>query len=387
MWALIAIQVLPRLPPEYQTLVVVGPYWVENLKSLPVLQNSPYLQFTGSLSEEELQQLYDTRRVFVAPLLESTGIATKIINAMYDTWLIVRQLYDPTADADVRLLDVRACVRVCRAKGVPVVTTALGLNGIGLTTETSQGVLEVHDDPDGFVDAINRLATDDEWWETLSTAAVTHVASQLNEAQQVKVLKGVLKPMPKAPVLGNHAKVRFKEDPSPSALSASPASFWINPGISALPNDAPGNNDLAMAVRIHNGRPLEHGEEGAFRWESEIWAGIVAGGTSSLLCDCAEPVSVRRLDIFPGLVSCDYSQLPHQDESDGPEDPRAFVFNGKLYLFVVSRPMVPADKVQACGQSIIQQYVRCGRCGGAVISVLTVAHAPGRVGISLDLWT
>lgn len=76
-------QVLPLLPPELQHLVIVGPYWRENLPNLPKLEQSSYLEFTGPVSDDELQTYYDTKRVFVAPLLESTGIATKIINAMF----------------------------------------------------------------------------------------------------------------------------------------------------------------------------------------------------------------------------------------------------------------------------------------------------------------
>ena len=44
---------------------------------------------------------------------------------------------------------------------------------------------------------------------------------------------------------------------------------------------------MAVAVRMHNGRPLFGGDGGggggdddeSFRWESEIWVGKLKGGT------------------------------------------------------------------------------------------------------------
>ncbi len=82
-----------------------------------------------------------------------------------------------------------------RAKGLPVVTTVLGLNGIGLTTATARGVLEVHDDGPGFAAAVQSLDEDDTLWATLSYAAVAHVRDNLNEASQRKVLNKILRPV------------------------------------------------------------------------------------------------------------------------------------------------------------------------------------------------
>lgn len=84
---------------------------------------------------------------------------------------------------------INECLCRCggRSKGLPVVTTALGLNGIGLSLESARGVVEVHDDAAGFVSAIQSLVQDDDLWHQLSAAAAHHVRTQLNEDQQRKV--------------------------------------------------------------------------------------------------------------------------------------------------------------------------------------------------------
>ncbi len=75
-----------------------------------------------------------------------------------------------------------------------MVTTVLGLNGIGLTATTAKGVLEVHDDGAGFAAAVQSLDEDDTLWAKLSSAAVAHVRENLNEASQRKVLNNILRP-------------------------------------------------------------------------------------------------------------------------------------------------------------------------------------------------
>ena len=76
---------------------------------------------------------FDRARAFVAPLRYGAGMKGKIGMAM--------------------------------AMGLPVVTTSIGAEGMGLVDETH---VLVADDEQGFVDAVVRLCRDDALWETLS---------------------------------------------------------------------------------------------------------------------------------------------------------------------------------------------------------------------------
>jgi len=90
-------------------LVCVGNYWRKFLENVP--NASKYVQFTGYLSEKAMDKLLDTSRVFVSPIVASTGINTKNVLAL--------------------------------SKGIPLVTMAPGSKGLcrncvhtALTNET-----------------------------------------------------------------------------------------------------------------------------------------------------------------------------------------------------------------------------------------------------------
>lgn len=83
-----------------------------------------------------LQPWFERARVFVAPLRYGAGIKGKVLGAM--------------------------------SAGVPVVTTTIGAEGIGLESGLSAFI---EDSDEGFADAVHRLTTDRElWWRIRQTA-------------------------------------------------------------------------------------------------------------------------------------------------------------------------------------------------------------------------
>jgi hypothetical protein len=71
--------------------------------------------------------------VFVSPLLNGTGVATKIFNAV--------------------------------TRGLPVVTTPLGIHGFGMAAPAdAAGRIAVHSDPQEFAAAVVRLLRDPGGW-------------------------------------------------------------------------------------------------------------------------------------------------------------------------------------------------------------------------------
>ena len=122
-----------------------------------------------------------------------------------------------------------------------------------------------------------------------------------------QVLRSLLKPLPKRPVLGRHVKPIFTTVPGPSELASRSDSYWINPGLSALPEGIAGSgSDMAIAVRLHNGRPIDKSDPNtAFSWESEVWFGKLSGGINGTsfermnnqICLLFLLVTVRRQEV------------------------------------------------------------------------------------------
>lgn len=90
---------------------------------------------TGRLSEKELLEQYQLRRVVVAPLRYGAGVKGKIIEAMY--------------------------------YGVPTVTTSIGAEGI----ENADHSLFIADDPHVFAENVIRVYTHSTIWDNISNEA------------------------------------------------------------------------------------------------------------------------------------------------------------------------------------------------------------------------
>ena len=118
-------------------LKVVGSAAPHSIRALPL----GAVELVGQISDEELATAYDTARVIVAPLRFGAGVKGKVVEAL--------------------------------AKGVPLVTSTVGAQGIpGLAT-----FVPVHDDPRAIAAAIVTLLHDDRAWIAQSSAQAAYAQS------------------------------------------------------------------------------------------------------------------------------------------------------------------------------------------------------------------
>jgi GT2 family glycosyltransferase/glycosyltransferase involved in cell wall biosynthesis len=125
---------------------------------------SPAVRVLGTLDEAALQQLYAEARVSVVPLRFGAGVKGKIVEAM--------------------------------AQGLPLVTTPVGAQGLpGL-----DGIVPVHADAAGFVQAVLHLMADDSLWQQQSARQADYARTEFAPSRMrhalVKALDIVVKPTP-----------------------------------------------------------------------------------------------------------------------------------------------------------------------------------------------
>ena len=142
-------------------LHLAGPGWQEHVAANRVLNHSVskgHVTILGTLTDLQLAQRLQQHKVFVAPVFNGTGIATKNVLAM--------------------------------ARGIPLVTTPVGLAGLGLDA-TQQAVVVAHK-PDDFANAVLRMQTSQPTFRSTWRAALAHTRSFLSSERQRAVLCGLL---------------------------------------------------------------------------------------------------------------------------------------------------------------------------------------------------
>mmetsp|Transcript_8235 Transcript_8235/g.27069 ORF Transcript_8235/g.27069 Transcript_8235/m.27069 type:complete len:1211 (+) Transcript_8235:894-4526(+) len=116
------------------------------------------VRLIGAVSDAAVgAHLSHDRRLFVAPLFNNTGIATKVVNAM--------------------------------SHGLPVVTTSGGCRGLGLLNATASDALLVADDEEAFVRQMARGLVDDALWSKLSSKSIQHVEDHLSRDSLTNVVR------------------------------------------------------------------------------------------------------------------------------------------------------------------------------------------------------
>lgn len=153
---------------------VTGIFWfLENVwKSLPVKldlhivgSNPPpelvnaagdKIHILGYVNDKDLQTLYRSARVVIAPLLFGGGMKGKVIEAFYN--------------------------------GVPVVTTSIGAQGMDFAANS----LMVADDPNKFAEFIVTISNDDSLWMKISMAEREMIAKHFSLAAMFDVIKKYL---------------------------------------------------------------------------------------------------------------------------------------------------------------------------------------------------
>jgi glycosyltransferase involved in cell wall biosynthesis len=129
-----AAEILPLVRAELPEvrLRIVGSHMPESIRQL----DSPAIEAVGYVAEVE--SCFAQARLFVAPLRHGAGMKGKIGQSL--------------------------------SQGLPVVTTAIGAEGMGLTHEREALIA---DDPRAFAAAVVRLYRDDALWSRLSEAGLT----------------------------------------------------------------------------------------------------------------------------------------------------------------------------------------------------------------------
>lgn len=132
-----AREIYPLIKKTFSSLPfhVVGNYPPPEIQALP--EQDPDIIVHGWVPD--LTQLFDSSRVFVAPIRYGAGVKGKVGLAM--------------------------------TKGLPVVTTPIGAEGMGLTSGTE---CEVVDSPEEFAQKTIRLLSDDSHWASLSVQGQRH---------------------------------------------------------------------------------------------------------------------------------------------------------------------------------------------------------------------
>lgn len=117
--------------------------------------NSRDIKVTGFV--KDVRPFFENCRVFVSPLRYGAGMKGKIGQSM--------------------------------AHGLPVVTTAVGAEGMSLAD--GQNAL-IADEPRHFAEAVARLYTDEELWKTLSANSARHIENNFSPAVVRRKLEGIL---------------------------------------------------------------------------------------------------------------------------------------------------------------------------------------------------
>lgn len=138
-------------------LHLVGPGWETHLSELGAIKTSVVqgrATILGTLSEPQLNRQLAELKVFVAPVFNGTGIATKNVMAM--------------------------------ARGIPLVTTTVGLQGLGLPTD--QDAIFTADAPDEFAGKVVAVQTAESVWDAKWRGALAHTKRYLSADHQRDVL-------------------------------------------------------------------------------------------------------------------------------------------------------------------------------------------------------
>jgi GT2 family glycosyltransferase len=119
---------------------IVGPDPTEDVNAL----SGTNIDVAGYV--EDLESVYDTARVAIAPIRYGAGVKGKIVNSL--------------------------------SFGIPVVTTAVGMEGMGLQHGLNCSRADSAED---FVREVARLLEDDDYWATLSQGGLAYVAGHYSK--------------------------------------------------------------------------------------------------------------------------------------------------------------------------------------------------------------
>ncbi|QGU33738.1 glycosyltransferase [Thermochromatium tepidum] len=159
-----AAEILPLVRAELPEvrLRIVGSQMPESIRRLA----SPAIEVVGYVAQVE--PYFDQARVFVAPLRHGAGMKGKIGQSL--------------------------------SQGLPVVTTSIGAEGMGLTHEQDALIAE---DPADFAAAVTRLYRDETLWARLSESGLALMRARYSMPVVAERLRALLTESPPEPVSGS----------------------------------------------------------------------------------------------------------------------------------------------------------------------------------------
>ena len=263
------------------------------------------VRLVGALSDVGLaEELLVLRRVFVAPLFNNTGIATKIVNAM--------------------------------SHGLPVVTTPGGCRGLGLPADASRALL-VAADAAAFARHAARLLVD-ALWRDLSRGGRRHVEENLSRDALARVVRDAVSRAFRAPEPPAEAEAR-------PARARAARSRPRRLGRAA----ARARRRLRRAPRRR--RPREPERRGAARRPPPLRGsaraprrqpgGLVVGDATE---DAAACVAVPD----PVSAAAGFEPCRGAAERGGADEPRVFAWRGGAWVLFAARPACVAGARGGC---------------------------------------
>ena len=115
------------------------------------------IDFFDFVEQEDLDnKLFQESKIFLVPHKNTTGVSTKIIEAL--------------------------------SRGIPVVTNSQGKQGLNLEATNKSGVLIATDDNDAFIQGIIKLLENETLWDNMSNAGLLHVKSHLSDESIFKAM-------------------------------------------------------------------------------------------------------------------------------------------------------------------------------------------------------
>lgn len=141
-------------------LYVAGTGWNMTARMSPPIDlavRQGRLTFLGVLSDEDLDEQMKSFKVFAAPVFNTTGVATKNIFAM--------------------------------ARGLPVVTTKDGTQGLGLRCHLCADAVDVEDTAAGFAQRVILLQENEKLWDSKSIRGLQHAELHFTFAAEKSALR------------------------------------------------------------------------------------------------------------------------------------------------------------------------------------------------------
>jgi GT2 family glycosyltransferase/glycosyltransferase involved in cell wall biosynthesis len=107
--------------------------------------NTEDFVMAGFIEEDNIKEIFDKAKIFIAPLRYGAGFKGKIAKAM--------------------------------SNGLPVVTTEIGAEGIGITDGFNSFIA---DNPNEFAEKVFKLYTDEQLWNKFSSGSIEHVKTNFS---------------------------------------------------------------------------------------------------------------------------------------------------------------------------------------------------------------